>query len=84
MASFDGVEKGLKLEQVAEEMRVLVERAKIILRGTGHIKNRAEAYWLGHIEGFLEDKGTSCTSVCDTIAELMQEGSPDEDDEELE
>lgn len=70
-----------ELAEIKAGMHELLDRARDLLRGTGAIKNRAEAYWLAHIATALDDDhgycgGSMCT-MDDTIRELS--GDDDED-----
>jgi hypothetical protein len=71
------------LTEIQAEMIDLLDRARTLLRGTGMAKERAEAYWLAHVETALSDDhdylGGSMVTMVDTIQELR--GEDDEDDE---
>jgi hypothetical protein len=67
------------LQEVQDELLEAVRKARTSLISTGRIGKRAEAYWLGHLEGFVEEEGRSSTTLQDTINELQQtlEGDPE-------
>lgn len=77
-----------QMAEIRQEMEALIDRAGAVLRGLPPehqiIARRAEAYWMGHIKGFLTEEDCSCTSIVDTIAELTEaaEGGPDEDEDD--
>jgi hypothetical protein len=74
------------LAEIQAEMIDLLDRARTLLRGTGMAKERAEAYWLAHVEMALSDDhgylGGSTVTMADTIRELRGEDEEGEDDEE--
>jgi hypothetical protein len=73
-----------ELAEIQAEMVDLLDRARALLRGTGMVKERAEAYWLAHVETALSDDhdylGGSMVTMADTIQELR--GEDDDDGEE--
>jgi hypothetical protein len=60
-----------ELNYVKGKMEELLDHARRVLGGTGSIGQRAEAYWLAHIAGALEGRGSMVT-LEDTINELME------------
>jgi hypothetical protein len=74
------------LAEIQAEMIDLLDRARTLLRGTGMAKERAEAYWLVHVETALSDDhgylGGSTVTMADTIQELRGEDEEGEDGEE--
>jgi hypothetical protein len=77
-----------EMAEIKMEMEALIDRAEAVLRGlpSEHqiIARRAEAYWIGHIKGFLTEEHRSCTSILDTIREITAaaEGRSDDDEDE--
>jgi hypothetical protein len=64
------------LETIREQMIELLETARNTMRGTGFIKERAEAYWLAHIECALGESRTYSTTMSDTIKEMREHLEP--------
>jgi hypothetical protein len=69
-----------ELGEIKNEFEGLLEQVKGLLRGTGMIGRRAEVYWIAHIEGALEGRGSMVTME-ETINELNAANSPGEEDE---
>lgn len=77
-------ERELKLEaagqlrELADQVYDLIEEMRDVLRDAAPTElNSAEAYWMAHIDGALENRGgylgTSMISLNDTVEALEQE-----------
>ena len=75
-----------RLVEIQEEMNNLLgEAEQIVRRGPQHIFDRANAYWIPHIESAISEKNSRMImcSMGDTIDELEPcEEDEDEDDYE--
>ena len=76
----------MDLRDLAAEVYDLLDQMRETLAGNPEALNRAEAYWLAHIDGALENRrgylGGSFISMEDTILELeeIEEECPDDCD----
>ena len=73
-----------RLEEIRDEIKTLVDEARRLVRGTIDGK-AAEAYWVPHILGALDDDheflGGSMTTMQDSIEALRREvGDGDEEE----
>lgn len=68
----------VRLEEIQQEMMELLEEARNLVRGTRE-QQRAESYWLGHIETSLTNNsrymGRSMCTMEDTVNALGDEGN---------
>lgn len=83
----DYVERGERLEEIAQEMSMLLDEAEGLVRGTPE-EGRAKSYWVAHIAMALSDDhsymGSSMSTMAESARELMTyDGSEDDDDEEI-
>lgn len=70
-----------ELREIQDQFTDLVGECKMLLRGTGMIGRRAEAYWIGHIAGALEGRGSMVTME-ETIQELLDAANPTAEEDE--
>lgn len=64
-----------RLDDIKEEIKELISEAQALLP-KGIIRKRAEAYWIGHILGALDqDSDYSMTTMADSIEEIREEES---------
>jgi hypothetical protein len=68
-----------ELGEIKVQFEDLLHEVKVLLMGTGMIGRRAEVYWVAHIAGALEGRGSMVTME-ETINELNAEASPNEDE----
>jgi len=68
-----------ELGEIKVQFEDLLHEVKVLLMGTGMIGRRAEVYWIAHIAGALEGRGSMVTME-ETINELNAEASPNEDE----
>lgn len=59
-----------KLEKIKEQLINLVDECREILNSTDIIDQRAEAYWLGHLDLMLTHGNEYDHTIDDTIDEL--------------
>ncbi len=78
--TIDHTEIADDLEAIQAEMLDCLARAKDLLCGTGIIQDRAEAYWLSHIEHALQQVNRYDTTMETTIKELR--GTDEDEDED--
>jgi len=75
-----------RLKEIKSTMEDLIEEAGNIVRCSGdkHEYERAKAYWIGHIEGALNNINPYDTTMAQTIKALNpgEEEDEDFDDEE--
>jgi hypothetical protein len=83
MTASQATDKVEELQEIKEQIEELMSKAREILRGTGMVGRRAEAYWIPTLEGCLDDRSCMVT-LQDTIDELNDPGNsePDEIDSE--
>jgi len=81
-------EAGVRILEITEEIRELLQEAMDLVReeGTDFDRERARSYWYGHIlvalggdHGYM---GSSMCSMTDTAEELMGESEEEEEGEE--
>lgn len=81
-------EAGVRILEITEEIRELLQKAMDLVRveGTDLDRERARSYWYGHIlialggdHGYM---GRSMCSMEDTAHELMGESEEEEEEEE--
>jgi hypothetical protein len=82
----DYVERGERLEEIAQEMSMLLGEAESLVRGTPE-ESRAKSYWVAHIAMALSDDhsymGRNMSTMAESARELMAyDGSEDDDEEE--
>jgi hypothetical protein len=84
LSKSDRIEKAVELEEIQNEMIELIDRARTVLRGTGMIGDRAEAYWLSHLLHAVQQENRYDTTMESTIKELRENDEEDEGEEEEE